>query len=184
MAAKKALSKSLQPKAGRPHMPGYGLPKSKKGVLPWKWAVNKLSKSRQYWVITVRPDGRPHAMPVWGMWLEDAFYFSTGAHTRKAKNLSRNPHCIVANEDAAQAVILEGKAKPVRDPAFIRKFLPLYGRKYKWDMSGMADDLIALKEPLFAVYPKVVFGQIEKTFTKTATRWTFTPPRSKKKTRK
>lgn len=168
----KARSKKSVPKASRPHMPGY-LAKSKKGMLSWKWAENKLSKSRQYWIITVRPDGRPHAMPVWGFWLDGVFYFSTGSQTRKTKNLAKNSHCIVANENAAEAVIVEGKAKPEKDPQLIRKVLSLYGRKYKMDMSGMADDTIALKEPLFAVHPTVVFGQIEKTFSKTATRWKF-----------
>jgi hypothetical protein len=161
------------PKAARPHMPGYGIPNSKKGMLTWKWAANKFSKSRQYWIMTVRPDGRPHAMPVWGLLLNNVFYFSTGAQTRKAKNLAKNSHCVVANEDAAQAIIIEGTAKPVKDPALVRKFLPIYARKYKWDVSGMEYDMISLKQPLLAVRPTVAFGQIEKTFTKTATRWTF-----------
>lgn len=171
MAAKKIPS--ITPKASRPHMPGYGLPKSSKGLLSWKWAANKLSKSRQYWIITVRPNGRPHAMPVWGLWFGGIFYFSTGSQSRKAKNLAKNSYCVVTNEDAAEAVIIEGKAEAVKSPALIRKFIPLYERKYKWDMSGMADDMIALKEPVFAVHPAVVFGQIEKTFAKTATRWKF-----------
>jgi nitroimidazol reductase NimA-like FMN-containing flavoprotein (pyridoxamine 5'-phosphate oxidase superfamily) len=173
MRAKKTASKTTPPKATRPHMPGYGLPKSKTGLLAWKWAVNKLSESRQYWIVTVRPDGRPHTMPVWGLWLDNVFYFSTGAGTRKARNLSRNPHCVVANEDAAEAVIVEGKAKPVHDLEFVREFLSLYERKYKWDMSSMADEMISLKQPVFAVRPGIAFGQVEKTFSKTATRWKF-----------
>src|SRR5439155_5303475 len=35
---KKAKSKTKSPKSTRPDIPGYGLPKSKKGLLPWKWA--------------------------------------------------------------------------------------------------------------------------------------------------
>ncbi len=176
MAAKKASSKT--PKASRPHMPGYGLPKSSKGLLSWKWAESKLNKSRQYWVITVHPDGRPHAMPVWGLWLDGILYFSTGAQTRKAKNLANNSYCVVTNEDAAEAVIVEGRAKVLKDPSLVRRFIPLYERKYKWDMSGMADELIALKQPIFSVHPAVVFGQIEKTFSKTATRWKFRQERN------
>jgi nitroimidazol reductase NimA-like FMN-containing flavoprotein (pyridoxamine 5'-phosphate oxidase superfamily) len=160
-------------------MPGYGLPKSKKGLLSWKWAEKKLASSREYWIITVRPDGRPHAMPVWGLWWNNVFYFSTGSNTRKTKNLDKNSHCVVATEDAADAVILEGRAERVKDPSLIREFFPMYGRKYKWDMSGMKDDMISLKEPLFAVYPKVAFGQIEKTFAKTATRWNFSQGKKK-----
>ena len=57
-------------------MPGYGVPKSSKGLLPWKWAQDRLVKSRQYWIATTRPDGSPHVMPVWGLWLDSVFYFS------------------------------------------------------------------------------------------------------------
>ncbi|MGH9864330.1 MAG: hypothetical protein ACRD4H_02825, partial [Candidatus Acidiferrales bacterium] len=65
-AKKTALSKSL-PRATRPNMPGYGISSTKKGMLPWKWAADRLRKSRQYWIVTVRPDRRPHVMPIWGL---------------------------------------------------------------------------------------------------------------------
>jgi hypothetical protein len=61
----------------------------------------------------------------------------------------------------------------MRDVPRIREFLKTYGRKYKFDMSGMAEGMISLKEPVFVVRPQVVFGQSEKTFAKTATRWNF-----------
>ncbi len=61
------------PRADRPHMPGYGLVDAGggKGLLPWSWAVEFLSKGRNYWVATTRPDGRPHVMPVWGIWMDE-----------------------------------------------------------------------------------------------------------------
>jgi len=40
-------AKSKQPKSTRPQMAGYGLPKSKKGLLPWQWAEDRLKKSKQ-----------------------------------------------------------------------------------------------------------------------------------------
>ena len=51
--------------------------------------------------------------------------------------------------------------------------LALYERKYKFDMSAMADDILSLKEPIYAVRPKVVFGQPEKGYPSKATRWLF-----------
>jgi Pyridoxamine 5'-phosphate oxidase len=173
MPARKTSRKAAQPKASRPHMPGYGLPKHKKGLLPWKWAAHRLGKSRQYWVVTVRPDRVPHMMLVWGLWWGNAFYFSTGAESRKTRNLAKNSRCVVASEDSEQAVILEGTARKLRDVAKIRKFLPLYEHKYKWDMSAMQDDMLALKQPVFVVHPKKAFGLAEKTFTTSATRWKF-----------
>src|SRR5690348_2970994 len=95
----KKTAKLPAPKATRPHMPDYGISTSKKGMLTWSWASRHFNKSRQYWIITVRPDGRPHVMVVWGLFMNNIFYFSTGAETRKAKNLAKNAHCAVANED-------------------------------------------------------------------------------------
>ena len=62
------------PKGSRPYMPGYGPLDAAQGtgLLPWSWAVERLERSHDYWVATIRPDGRPHVMPVWGIWLEDA----------------------------------------------------------------------------------------------------------------
>lgn len=154
-------------------MPGYGLPKSRKGLLPWKWAQDRLKKSRQYWISTVGPNGKPHVMVIWGLWWEGQFCFSTGSQSRKAKNLAKNKKCVICNEQSDEAVIVEGIAERLRDAARLRKFISVYGRKYKFDMSGMEEEMTSLKEPVFVVRPLKVFGQAEKTYAKTATRWIF-----------
>src|SRR6185436_4379740 len=93
------------PKASRPQMPGYGIEnaKSGKGLLKWKWAADRLTKARNYLFTTVRHDGRPHVMPIWGVWLENAFYFSTGRTSVKARNLAKNPNCVLSPGDADEA---------------------------------------------------------------------------------
>jgi Pyridoxamine 5'-phosphate oxidase len=73
---------------------GYEFAAKKKGLLPWKWASDRLKKSRQYSIATTRPDGAPHLMIIWGLWFEDSFWFSTGAASRKARNLAENLRCI------------------------------------------------------------------------------------------
>lgn len=156
-------------------MPGYGLPKTTKGLLRWSWADQRLRRSRQYWIATTRGDGRPHVMVIWALWLDGALYFSTGSQSRKARNLARNAHCTMSTEKADEAVILEGRAEPEQNPDRIRQFLRLYERKYHWDMSGMAEDLLSLKEPVFRLRPQVAFGLKEKTFQTSATRWRFPP---------
>jgi pyridoxine/pyridoxamine 5'-phosphate oxidase len=157
---------SKAPKPSRPHVPGYGLPKGSKGLLPWKWAEQRLKKSHNYWITTVRPDGSPHVMVVWGLWLDGRFLFSTGSKSRKARNLAKNAHCVVSTEDAHEAVIVEGEAQPAGE-AERKHLLTQYPRKYKWDMSAMAD------EPIFSVRPRVVFALWEKHFQSKFTRWTF-----------
>jgi PPOX class probable F420-dependent enzyme len=150
-------------------MPGYGLPpaRSRKGLLPWKWAVERLEKRRDYFLATTRPDGRPHVMPVWGVWLHDHFYFSTGRHTRKARNLAGNPHCVLCLEEGNETVAVEGLATLVRDRAASRRVAPLY--KAKYDMT--VDEA---EGPLYVIRPRVAFGLIEsEEFAATATRWRF-----------
>ena len=156
----------VEPRTERPRIPGYGISKSKTGMLPWKWAVKTLTESREYWIITVRPDGRPHAMIIWGLWFDGAFWFGTGGKTQKARNLAKNPNCIVGTQNAAEAVILEGVAELITDAAVRKKLEPASLKKY--GMSGGGGS-----EPFYRVSPTRVFGLIEKTFPKTATRWMF-----------
>jgi uncharacterized pyridoxamine 5'-phosphate oxidase family protein len=168
-----AKSKTKPPKTTRPHMPGYGLPKTKKGLLPWKWAEDRLKKSRQYWIATTRPDGRPHVMVIWALWLDGKLYFSTGKTSRKARNLAASPNCTMCTENSAEAVILEGVIGNELDGETIREFLRTYENKYKIDMSSGADDFVNLKEPVFYLRPKLAFGLWEKKFSTSATRWLF-----------
>jgi len=148
-------------------MPGYGMPRGTKGLLPWQWAEDRLRRSHNYWMITVRPDNTPHAMPVWGVWVDGRFFFSTGRESRKARNLAANPHCIICSERSAEAAIVEGEAREVTDDAAVLAHIaPVYGRKYKpWKLDTSMG-------PVFEVRPRTVFGLREKTF-KAATRWRF-----------
>jgi PPOX class probable F420-dependent enzyme len=161
-----------RPRSTRPHAPGYGFPEDTKGLLPWSWAEQRLKKSHNYWITTVKPDGSPHVMVVWGLWQDGRLLFSTGSQSRKARNLKRNPNCVVATEKAHEAVIVEGVAELADVPAR-RKFLARYTRKYHWDMSTMKDDILSMKEPVFAVRPRVVFALWEKYFQTKSTRWKF-----------
>jgi len=148
----------------RPFAPGYGLAEDQKGLLPWSWVTKQLGKCRTFWIATIHPEGRPHVMPVWGVWMDDTFYFSTGRKSRKGRNLDANSACTITNANAEEAVIVEGSAKEVTDNTELKRMAAAYLKKYKMDPRSM-------KEPIFAVRPVTVFGFIEKTFPKTATRW-------------
>src|SRR5260370_11980398 len=88
----------IEPKASRPHWPDAVQNPSKdlRGLKPWPWALERLEKSHNYWISTTRPDGRPHLMLVWGVWWQDAFWFSTGPRTRKARNIAADPPIVIA----------------------------------------------------------------------------------------
>lgn len=170
------------PKSSRPHAQGYGFPKGKKGLLSWSWAERRLKKSHNYWITTIKlATGKhrvsphnvsPHTMVVWGLWQDGRFLFSTGSQSRKARNLAQNPNCIVCTEHAQEAIIVEGIAE-IADLDARRKFLAQYTRKYDWDMSAMKDDILSMKEPVFAIRPRLVFALWEKFFQSRSTRWTF-----------
>jgi Pyridoxamine 5'-phosphate oxidase len=167
MVEKKPTPKLVEPRAGRPNMPGYGVPRSRRGLLPWSWARERLEKSHNYVMITMQPGPQPHAMPVWGIWFEGKFYFSTGRQSRKAKNLSKNPRCTICNERIHEAVIVHGRAKEVTNPKLIERLGVPYHAKYKpWKLDPALG-------PVYAVTPRVAFGMYEKKFTAAATRWKF-----------
>jgi Pyridoxamine 5'-phosphate oxidase len=83
-------------------------------------------------------------MVVWGVWLQDSFWFSTGASSRKACNLAVNPRCSIGTDNAAEAVILEGKVESIdaRHSEF-EEFANAYQKKYAWDVREMAQPCIA-----------------------------------------
>jgi Pyridoxamine 5'-phosphate oxidase len=152
-------------------MPGYGLLAADegRGLLPWTWAQQRLGTSRNYWLATVRPDGRPHVQAVWGVWLEDAFWFSTGAESRKARNLAASSSCVVATQDAEEPVVVEGNAAEVDPDDAVARAGDAYHAKY--DPFRLDPSL----GPIFRVRPSVAFGLVEHAdeFAGSATRWTF-----------
>lgn len=144
-------------------MPGYGVDEDLAGVLPWSWAVDLLNSVRNPVVSTTRPDGRPHAMPVWGLWLDDVFAFSTGITTVKSVNLKGDPRCVITAGDR-EFVIVEGRAELADMP---KGFVESYKEKYDYQMDETMN-------PIWVVRPTVAFAfQDADNFTKTATRWTF-----------
>jgi len=158
-----------QPVASRPH----GLPQGSEELLPWSWAESRLVASHVYWLATTRPDGRPHLMPIWGVWRASAFYFNTGRASRKSRNLERNASCVIATDQAREAVVVEGVAHVVTDLGLREQLLSLLQEKYDYDWSSLEDDISSLREPIYAVSPQTVFALDEQASMQPATRWRF-----------
>ena len=162
-----------EPPASRPHMPGYGIagPAEGRGLLPWSWAEERLAKSHDYWIGTVRADGRPHLMPVWGAWDGGALWFSSSLRSSKARNLAVDPRCSIATDNAWEPVVLEGTAEVVTDHDARARFIRLTNEKYETDYS--VDFLDPAVNATFRVAPSWVFSLTEDDFTGTPTRWSF-----------
>src|SRR2546429_279424 len=92
----------LEPRVSRPYWPDALTkpPEDMSSLKPWSWAVERLEQSHNYWIASSRPDHRPHLMIVWGIWWRDAFWFSTGPRTRKAKNIAAVPRVVIGTEKA------------------------------------------------------------------------------------
>ena len=94
-------------------MPGYGtLPAGQgRGLLPWAWAEERLTRSHDFWLATVTPDGAPHLMPVWAVWHEGGLWFSSSNGSRKARNLARDPRCSLSTDNPLEPVVAHGRAE-------------------------------------------------------------------------
>jgi Pyridoxamine 5'-phosphate oxidase len=115
------------------NLDGYGAP-----PVEWARVRNRLEERlsqgpgsggpdrHTHWVATVRPDGRPHVMPVGAIWLEGSVYFTSGPGTRRAKNLADNPHCTITVATHDFDLVIEGEATKVTDDAVIERIAEVY----------------------------------------------------------
>ena len=85
------------------------------GLLPWPDVRARLETAPHYWLMTVRPDGRPHAVPVDGLWIDDQLSFGGSSATVRHRNLLANPAVLVHLPSTDEPVIVEGTCR-VRQP--------------------------------------------------------------------
>jgi PPOX class probable F420-dependent enzyme len=163
------------PAADRPFMPGYGiLPADQgSGLIRWAEAQRRLTVSHDYWVATVRPDGRPHVMPVWGVWLDEQVWFSSSLGSRKARNLDAGPRCTLTTDDALNPVVVDGVAVRVTDGDGIAAFVEAVNEKYDAQMTPEFQDPAV--NGTYAVRPVTVIALTHGDFQGSPTRWRFGP---------
>jgi nitroimidazol reductase NimA-like FMN-containing flavoprotein (pyridoxamine 5'-phosphate oxidase superfamily) len=104
-----------EPRADRPHVPGYGIPSTLTGTLPWSWAVERLERALTYTLATTGADGAPHVNPIWGAWV-DGHWYVEGGPTRWQRNLRENPQMAIQIEIGNEVVIVEGTAAELVAP--------------------------------------------------------------------
>jgi hypothetical protein len=157
-------------KAGRPRMPaGYGIQPLGDGndLVPFKHVEERLSASRNYWVCSASSHGVPHAMPVWGVWLDGAVYFSTDPQSRKGRNLAANPEVVIHLESGDDVVILEGVISQAVDLVELQAADRYYFDKYEFHLVGDWQN----PGPVYRLRPRKIFAWLEKSYPSSATRF-------------
>lgn len=145
---------------------GYGISTRQQGMLDWAWVDDQMAKSRNYWICSTRPDGRPHAAPVWGVWHEGALYFGSDPNSRKGRNIIHNPEIVVHLESGDDTVILEGRVELSSDPALLAPVNQAYQAKY--GMGGDSPDAA-----YYVLRPRKALAWHEHDYPTSATRWDF-----------
>jgi hypothetical protein len=115
------------------NLDGYGAP-----PIPWSSVVERLEQGitqapetggtnrHTFWLATVNPDGRPHVVPVGVMWLGGRLAFTSGPGARKAKNLQREPRCVLTVATDRFDLSIEGNAVRVTDEDEVARVVAVF----------------------------------------------------------
>lgn len=135
---------------------------------PWAAALAAIGEAEVFWLSTVRPDGRPHVTPLLAAWSLGGMCFTTGGQERKARNLDRNPHCVLTTGTNALTgldVVIEGVASPVGDRLERERAVADFETKYGAHLTdpggtwyGLGEAVIAGDVRLYRVAPATGFA--------------------------
>lgn len=119
------------PEAIRPHFP-VGYIEGAKSFVAWEQIQERLADAVNYWLCTVRPNGRPHAIPKWAVYVAEKIYFDGSPETRHARNLVAQPAVTLHLESGSDVVIVDGMARAVDrpDPTLAESIAQAYRAKY------------------------------------------------------
>ena len=138
----------------------------------WDAIEERLRAAPNYWLVTVSPDGRPHARPVDGVWVEGSLVFGGSPDTRWVRNMQQNPAVSVHLPSGDDVVILEGDVElvvdadhPVSEPSRV-------AQKEKYPQYYPGKDLPEHR-PFWMLRPTVAYAWALEGFPKGATRWSF-----------
>ncbi|MBK9928088.1 MAG: pyridoxamine 5'-phosphate oxidase family protein [Anaerolineales bacterium] len=136
------------PKVLRPKLP-KGYADNPASFVEWSWVTAQLTDSENYWLSSVRADGRPHVVPRWGAFIDNKLYYDGSPETQHSRNILKNPHVTLHLESGYKAVIMEGVSKPAEKPSpeFAKILAAAIGKKYasqgyspestQWDEGGL-----------------------------------------------
>src|SRR5262245_36164925 len=148
----------------------YGALGGSGGLLPWSFVEERMRRAANYWMVTVGPNARPHARPVDGVWVEGVLCFGGSPETRWVRNLIANPAMSVNLSSEAEAIILEGTAEVVTDPAHPLAAPSMAASRQKYPQYYAAESSF---RPFWTLQPTRAFAWKLEGFPRGATRWSF-----------
>ena len=116
--------------------------------------IRRFAENQCSWISTVRPDGRPHATPIWHVWRAGQAFIVTRTDAVKTTNIRHNPNVVITHTDARFPVIIEGRASFA--PEAEEALRPLFLAKYDWDISTDAD-----YDTIIAITPQKIIAWAE-----------------------
>lgn len=147
---------------------------------PWSRAASLLESADTYWLATVRPDGRPHVVPILAVWVDGTLLFVASDTSRKAADLARDSRCTITTHGNGLDLVVDGDAAKVTDEALIQRVADAYASKYDWHVTVRnrafhAEGAPTAGPPPYFVYtvtPSTTFG-FPSDGMLTPTRWRF-----------
>src|SRR5262245_23436593 len=141
----------------------YGTSAGPESLLPWSHVEGRVRRASNYWLVTVGPNARPHARPVDGVWVDGALCFGGSPEARWVLSVHLSSE--------AEAIILEGRAELVSDPAdpLAAPVMAASRAKYPQYYSGPETPF----RPFWALRPATAFEWTLEGFPRGATRWRF-----------
>jgi nitroimidazol reductase NimA-like FMN-containing flavoprotein (pyridoxamine 5'-phosphate oxidase superfamily) len=121
----------------------------------WEHIERLLTDAQLYWIITVRADGRPHAVPLVGVWHDGAFAFCTGSDEQKQRNLDSNPQVAVTTGStgangwsSGKDIVVEGRAVRVTGTEPLQALADAWFAKYgeDWKFEVRDDEFVELSD--------------------------------------
>lgn len=131
------------------NLDGYGTP-----IIEWARVRQVLEEQQTqapgtggparhtHWLTTTNPDGSPHVMPLGVVTLGGSWYFTSGPGTRKSRNISRDPRCVISVATHPFDLVVEGRAERVVDAAELTTVAEAYAA-HGWPASVAGDALTA-----------------------------------------
>jgi hypothetical protein len=136
------------PKVTRPKFP-KGYADNPVSYVDWNWVAAQLTESKHYWLSSVRPNGTPHIVPRWAVYMDGKIYYDGSPETRHVRNIEANPNICVNLESGTEVIMLEGVSGAAGKPSaeLATRLSAEYKRKYKelgyapepdsWDGGGL-----------------------------------------------